>query len=215
MKDLLRLTNCAAAPAESRRRCTGVGARNRRARRGRAFVDDIRTVDPSDDPPSWLAIVLVQLGITIPLAWRRRFPLWVVVIVTATFLVGQSVEVPEGSISYLAVALAIYSAAAHGERPFRTPVLTICVGAIVAELTRVLFIVPSAGDISPLLQTFLLAYNAVLLPWGLGAVDPVAAREQDGTGRSGRRAASRTRTSGMQLPVAKSTVFVIALVNDG
>ena len=86
------------------------------------FVDDIRTADPSYDPPGWLAIVLVQLGITFPLARRRRFPLWVVVIVP---LVSRRPERRQGSgpvaSPCLAATLAIYSAARHGEGPFRSP----------------------------------------------------------------------------------------------
>ena len=137
-----------------------------------AIYDDIRIADPSFELPGTAATVLSMLGISLPLAWRRRYPLSVVIAVTGAFLVAQFVvEVPEGAISYLAVSLAIYSAAAHGQRRFRTLVLAVCVGAIVAGLARALFF-GAAGDIRPLLQGVILAYNAVLfaLPWALGAV---------------------------------------------
>ena len=65
-----------------------------------------------------------MLGITLPLAWRRRFPFSVAVAVVVAFLVGRIVvEVPEASITVLAGSLAIYSAAVHGRPRFRTLVL--------------------------------------------------------------------------------------------
>jgi signal transduction histidine kinase len=65
----------------------------------------------------------------------------------------------------------IYSVAVHGQRRFRTPVLTLCYAAIVAELVRELFFVRPITGGPPLARSFSLFYNmlGVCLPWLLGA----------------------------------------------
>jgi signal transduction histidine kinase len=139
----------------------------------KATFDVIRADDPSFHLPGTVAAVLVMLGITLPLAWRRRYPFTVVIAVVGAFLVSQIVvELPESSITLLAGSLAIYSAAAYGRRRFRTVVLTLCFGAILAEVSRQLFVSPSTQDFRPLLQAFVLVYNAILLtlPWVAGSV---------------------------------------------
>jgi signal transduction histidine kinase len=135
-----------------------------------AVHDEVRISDPSFHLPGTVATVATILGITIPLAWRRRYPLPVVIAVTGAVLVGVELP-PESFISYLAAFLAIYSAAAHGQRRFRTLVLALCLGAIAAELARLLFVV-LASEIRPLLGSVVLIFYVVLfaLPWGLGAV---------------------------------------------
>jgi len=129
---------------------------------------------PADDPhrPGAVAVVMSMLVVTLPLAWRRRFPLSVATCVTAGFLVGRIIlEVPEASMTLLAGSVAIYSAAAHGRPRRRTFVLTACLGAILYEVARELFFVAPPG-LKPLAQSFLFAYNVVVLglPWLLGVV---------------------------------------------
>lgn len=138
-----------------------------------ANYDGIRTVRPSFHPPATAAVVASLLAITFPLAWRRRYPFVVAGLVAAAFLLSRIVvEVPEGAITMLAGSLAIYSAAVHGHRRYRTPVLAVCFGAILAEVVRELFFAESATSLKPLAQAFYLVYNAVILalPWLLGAV---------------------------------------------
>jgi signal transduction histidine kinase len=137
-----------------------------------AIYDVIRTDDPSTHLPGTVATVLAMLAVNLPLTWRRRFPFTVVMVVIGAYLVSSAiVEVPEGAITVLAGSLAIYSAAAHGRRRFRTPVLALCLGGVLAEVVRQLFFAPNSGDLKPLLQTFALVYNAGLLalPWVAGA----------------------------------------------
>ena len=138
-----------------------------------AVYDAIRGSDPSFRPPATAAVVLSMLGISLPLAWRRRFPLSVAGVVVVAFLVGRIVvDVPEASVTVLAGSLALYGAALHGHRRFRTPVLALCLGAILAEVGREVFFTSSGADLTPLAQSFFLAYNVVVLslPWVLGAV---------------------------------------------
>src|ERR1017187_8068873 len=118
-----------------------------------------------------LAVVASMLGITLPLAWRRRYPLSVGVVVVVAFLLARIVvNVPESQVSLLAAWLMIYSIAAYGRRPLRTPVLALCFAAIVAELVRELFFAAPVTA-SALARCFSLFYNVVVLalPWLLGS----------------------------------------------
>jgi signal transduction histidine kinase len=118
-----------------------------------------------------LAVVASMLGITLPLAWRRRYPLSVGVVVVVAFLLARIVvNVPESQVSLLAAWLMIYSVPAYGRRPLRTPVLALCFAAIVAELVRELFFA-GPPTVSPLARCFVLFYNVVVLalPWLLGS----------------------------------------------
>ena len=71
----------------------------------------------------------------------------------------------------LAAWVAIYSAALHGRRPWRTPVLAAAMAVIMAELVRELFFTIPDFEGKLRVQGFILAYNAVILgvPWALGA----------------------------------------------
>lgn len=139
--------------------------------------------DPTFRRPSGLAVAVAMLGITLPLAWRRRWPLATLAVVLGAFLLARIVlEVPEASMTVLAGSLALYSAALHGRSRWRTPVLGVALGAILAEVVRELFVGRQhfAGETQFLFYVF--AYNAVTLalPWVLGAtVRSLMARERD------------------------------------
>jgi len=136
----------------------------------RANLPEIRESDPSFYLPAMSTAVLSMLGMSLPLAWRRRFPLSVAIVVVGVFVVESLLEVPEPGVTVLAGSFAIYSAAAYGHRRFRTPVVVLCVGGILAELVRQLYL--EAAEIRPLLQSFVLAFNVVVLalPWVAGTV---------------------------------------------
>jgi len=127
--------------------------------------------DPSFSHGFTVAVVASMLAITLPLAWRRRFPFTVGVVVVAAFLVGRIVvHVPEANITLLALWLMFYSVAVYGNRRFRTPFLALCYIAIVAELTHELFF-PGPAAATAVGRSFDLLYNVVVLslPWMLGA----------------------------------------------
>ena len=105
-----------------------------------ATYSQLSANDPSFSHGFTGAVVASMLAITLPLAWRRRFPFSVGVVVVTAFLVGRIVvHVPEANISLLALWLMFYSVAVYGNRRFRTPFLALCYIAIVAELTHELF----------------------------------------------------------------------------
>ena len=131
---------------------------------------------PTDSPFShgWtVAVVVSMLALTLPLAWRRRFPFSVAVVVVGAFLIARIVvHVPEANVSLLVGWLLIYSVAVHGQRRFRTAVLIVCYIAIVAELVREYFFASFSSELyGPLLARFFsLFYNMLVLalPWLLG-----------------------------------------------
>jgi len=136
-----------------------------------ATYDELPATDQSFSHGFTLAVVASMLALTLPLAWRRRFPFSVAVVVVVTFLIARIVvHVPEANVSLLTAWLMIYSVAVHGKRRLRTPVLALCYIAIVAELVREVFFASYAGG--PLLASVVsLLYNmfVIALPWLLGA----------------------------------------------
>ncbi|MCU1498549.1 MAG: histidine kinase [Acidimicrobiales bacterium] len=146
------------------------------------IYSEFAAADPSFEKPSTPVVVVGMLGVTLPLAWRRRFPLAVTVFFVVAFLVDRILlDLPEASITVLAGSVALYSAAAHGNQRYRTVVLALCFSAILAEVARELFFLGPPGR-GPLAQSFLLAYNAVALalPWLLGAaIRSLRERERD------------------------------------
>jgi signal transduction histidine kinase len=135
-----------------------------------ATYDELPATDHAFSHGFTFAVVASMLAITLPLAWRRRYPFSVAIVVVVAFLVARIVvHVPEANISLLAAWLMIYSVEVHGRRQFRTLVLALCYSAIAAELVRELFF--NGGASAPLAQCFALFYNLVVLalPWLLGA----------------------------------------------
>jgi len=145
---------------------------------GAAFVslaatyDELPATDPAFSHGFTFAVVASMLAITLPLAWRRRYPFSVALVVLGGFLVARiAVHVPEANVTLLAAWLMIYSVAVHGDRRRRTPVLALIYVVIVAELVRELFFVNPVTGGPPLARCFTLFYNMVelALPWLLGA----------------------------------------------
>src|ERR1035438_289235 len=127
---------------------------------------ELPPADPTYSQGFTFAVVASMLGMTLPLAWRRRYPLSVGVVGVVAFLLARiEVQVPR-----LWPWLMIYNIAAYGRRPLRTPVLALCFAAILGELVRELFFTAPATA-SPLARFFSLFYNVVVLalPWLLGS----------------------------------------------
>jgi signal transduction histidine kinase len=135
-----------------------------------ADIQAFRSGDPSFRAPGTVAVVVAMLGITVPLAWRRRFPLTTLLVVVAAFLLARLVlHVDEASVTVLASSLAVYSAAAHGSPGRRSAVIGLALSAALAEVVREVYSAAGVGD--PLVRWFFILYNAVFLalPWVLGA----------------------------------------------
>ena len=105
--------------------------------------------------PRMFPIVLSMLAMTVPLAWRRRYPLGVAIAVVTAFLVARVVvEVAEETVTMLVAFVAFYSAAAYGRRPLGSYVLLACVLAVLLQVARELFLVGFMAGMHPLSQSF-------------------------------------------------------------
>lgn len=82
--------------------------------------------------PGWAAIPLA-IGVAVPLVWRRRHPTIVACLVSASFVAGQVLMVPEALIGNIALFIALYSVGAWDANRLRALVvrLVITVGMIV------------------------------------------------------------------------------------
>jgi hypothetical protein len=81
------------------------------------LADDLRLAPEGGAlVPPWAEYAL-SAALMLPLAWRRRYPLTVLVIVGGVFLVYRYVGVWEGTASSIALFLALYSAGALSQHP--------------------------------------------------------------------------------------------------
>jgi signal transduction histidine kinase len=135
--------------------------------------------DPSYDVPAKLPIVVSLLAVTLPLTFRRRYPLVVAVVVIGAFVIGRIAVNPgvpslpwESIVTVWACWLALYGAVAHAARTrARSLVLVGLVLVLAGEVVReVVFYQGGAYRDLPLNEGFLLVYNAVFifLPLALG-----------------------------------------------
>jgi signal transduction histidine kinase len=145
---------------------------------GATLVSSDVAIDLFADGPSyrrpdatWLAIGFAVM--VVPLAFRRRAPLTVLLACTAGFLLTRillgSVET---AITQIVMSLALYSAAAHGHPRWRNWVCGVCVVAVMAEALReVIIYAPPDLPNRLLYQVSALLVTLVLLcaMWALGA----------------------------------------------
>nr|WP_221420931.1 sensor histidine kinase [Conyzicola lurida] len=69
-------------------------------------------VDPQLHPaPIWLSALMI-LALTVPLAWRRRYPEIVAVVVSVAFFLAPTFRVPEALFGSITLFIAIYSVGA-------------------------------------------------------------------------------------------------------
>jgi signal transduction histidine kinase len=134
--------------------------------------------DPSFDLPAKPPLVIALLAVTLPLAWRRRYPPGVAVVVIAAFVVGRVALDPdtpglgswEGYVGQWACWLALYTAVVHAPRTRLSAIVVAALCAtLLGEIVREIY--GSAFKGLPLSQSFLVAYNVVVLalPLVLGA----------------------------------------------
>lgn len=128
-------------------------------------------IDPSEPKPSMLTAAAGIGAMTIALAFRRRAPLTVLLVSTAGF-VTQGLTMGyarEPAITLIALLLAIYSAAVHGQPGRRNWVCAICLTAVVATSLHNLNVGPT--DLPLLYQLPVLLVNGALFAaiWALGA----------------------------------------------
>ncbi|MFC1892566.1 sensor histidine kinase [Chloroflexota bacterium] len=85
-----------------------------------------------------LAIVLT-LAVILPLTLRRRFPLFVLLVINALLILYRLLDIPEGTATAYALLLALFSAGAYGSRRWRTWARGISVASVTVALTYLLF----------------------------------------------------------------------------
>ncbi len=129
---------------------------------------------PGYDRPSTVTATLCMLAITVPVVARRWLPLTTLAAITVAFVVGRYFyDMPETSVTLIALDVGLFSAALHGKPPRRAWVLGAAYAAICLEVFRELFFTDVTEYPGRLwAQWFLLVYNAMILalPWALGAV---------------------------------------------
>jgi signal transduction histidine kinase len=85
-----------------------------------------------------LAIVLT-LAVILPLTLRRRFPIVILLVITALLHLYRLLDIPEGTATAYALLLALFSAGAYGSRRYRTWARGISVASVAVALTYLLF----------------------------------------------------------------------------
>jgi signal transduction histidine kinase len=93
--------------------------------------------DPTYHPPSTFEKLCGLAATICPLVLRRRAPLLVLPACTAGFLLARvAFEVPESSMTAIALSLAVYSTAAYGRALWRHVVCSVTLVVIMGELWR-------------------------------------------------------------------------------
>jgi signal transduction histidine kinase len=138
-----------------------------------ALLVDLRlmaSADPGYRAPPLALLVTTTGALTVPLAWRRLWPLSVVGTVVTGFLTARLTGNPDVEVAMFAMPLAVYSAAAYGGDR-RGWVLSAVTAAAMGELSYELLDQIPQYDGLVLAQAFDFLYNltAFLFPWALGA----------------------------------------------
>jgi signal transduction histidine kinase len=140
----------------------------------------IDTALPGYRPPPTAVWVLLTLALILPLAWRRRFPLSVLAVVTVVFFPYRLVDVPDLTVSVVVWWLALYSAGAYGRPRRRDLVRALNVVAALGFLAyRLVVVGGSVVEGTQLVRAaFLVLFNIafVVAAWVFG--DVVAERRR-------------------------------------
>lgn len=134
------------------------------------IVRDVVPDEVKSKLPFW-GDILITAALHIPLAWRRVAPLTVVALIGPLFALYRYLEVPEGSVSSLAIFLAIFAAGAYSDSPRRHWLRGIAVGfSAVALLYSILGQEEFVGFDGLTLSALSLAINAgfFVAAWLLG-----------------------------------------------
>ncbi len=131
-----------------------------------------QAANPTYRPPGTAAVIAGMAATFLPLTVRRRLPLLALLACAVGFVAARVVfDSIEASISVLALAVALYSAAAYGRRWWRVVACGSSLVVLFAELWRE--VVTGAPPIKNVLvfQAFTLLLNLALMlsVWALGA----------------------------------------------
>ena len=84
--------------------------------------------------------VVFTLAVIFPLTLRRRFPLVILLVITALLNYYRLLDIPEGTATAYALLLALFGAGAYGNQRWRTWARGISVASVAVCLTCLLFI---------------------------------------------------------------------------
>lgn len=140
------------------------------------------------EPGSLPLAVAGGLLVSLPLAWRRRWPL----AMFAIQLAGATALETSPWVTFVAVLVGAYSLAAHGRSPWLSFGVLLCAGAVIA----VVF-----GRVAPPIPEWATAF-AILLPVGLAGITIRALRA--------RAAASAERAEALRLGQRAATEAAVA-----
>jgi len=134
----------------------------------------IDTSPPGYRPPPTVVWVLLTLALVLPLAWRRRFPLVVLVVVTVVFFPYRWLDVSDLTVSVVVWWLALYSAGAYGQGAWRNRVRLLDIVSALGFLAYRLGTAGGAVVEGPLLfrAVFFVLFNVafVVAAWVFGDV---------------------------------------------
>jgi signal transduction histidine kinase len=126
--------------------------------------------------PVPLAVAVgLTLLIILPLTLRRRFPLVLLLVMTALLVLYRSLDIPEGSFTAYGLMLALFGAGAYGHRRWRTWARGISMVAVAADLTYLVFFAGESWSFpvsTVLLRILVLLLNLFLFgaAWWIGDV---------------------------------------------
>jgi signal transduction histidine kinase len=126
--------------------------------------------------PVPLAVAVgLTLLIILPLTLRRRFPLVLLLVMTALLVLYRNLDIPEGSFTAYALMLALFGAGAYGHRRWRTWARGVSMVAVAVDLTYLVFFAGESWSFpvsTVLLRTLVLLLNLFLFgaAWWIGDV---------------------------------------------
>ena len=119
--------------------------------------------------------VLLTLLVILPFAFRRRYPLGVLIFMAAAVIIFREYNIPESPFINYALLLAFFNAGAYGQPRFRNWVRAITLGLVIGLLTYSIFFQQQGSDVPT--QTILYQISVILLnvflfaaAWWIGEV---------------------------------------------
>ena len=119
--------------------------------------------------------ILLTLLVILPLAFRRRYPLGVLIFMTLAVIIFRAFSIPESPFINYSLLLAFFNAGAYGQPHFRNWVRSLSFLLVIGLLTYSIFFQQSGPDVPT--QTILYQLSVVLLnvflfaaAWWIGEV---------------------------------------------
>ena len=124
--------------------------------------------------PLYVAIILT-IVLLVPLAFRRRFPLAVLVIISIMIVIYRYLDIPEGTFTAYAFIFALFNAGAYGNRKWRNWIRSFSIVIAVLNLVYMIFYVNDTWSFpraTMVPQLFAILFNLFLFgaAWWIGDI---------------------------------------------